>query len=140
SDSRYVEEHTSVECVSRFTFTNQPLASPVLPGDTIGFELTVRNTGNTTITSLVIADEALPDLPAGGEWTTTAELNDTPINWEDIQELAAGDILTVRIVSSAIPTDLTLPDTEWCRDWTSTATAHVSFTWGANQETTRSAN
>lgn len=130
---------TQLDCVSSFTFTNEALGSPVVPGETIGYELTVHNSGTMAITSLVISDDDIPELPDGGEWMVTAELNSAPVNLSDLEGLAAGDTLIVTIVSSAIPDDLTLPENEWCDAWTSSFTATAGFAWGSDQKATESA-
>lgn len=128
-------ERTYVECISSIYYSITPLVSPAVPGGTIGFEIVVHNTGSTRITSFDTTDTPLPLLPDGEEWTLTPRLNGAlidPVNFPT--SLAAGDILTITIESSEIPTDLTLPDNEWCTDWTVSSTLNARFSWGEDQQ------
>lgn len=116
---------TAIECTPGAEFEMVAVDSTVIPGESIAFTIDLENTGTLVLNDIEIEDE-LPALPEGGTWTILidGEPGSMP---HSIERLGRGETVSILIESSPVPDDLTLPESAWCKTWSTSASVSGIF-------------
>lgn len=125
---------TTITCVPGFDFSVEPVAASVVPGESIGFIVTIHNSGDLTATGYTLLYYLSAHLPDGATWQTSYEINGSPIDLNaGFIPLAPGDTMTVVFDSGTIPTDIPLATSEWCISWEFSSSFTSYYSIGSEQ-------